>query len=256
MIFFLALLIYNNQKKYNILYVLGFLLSINAIVFSYSRGATLGLITAVVFVLGIYLWKMLRGRFKKRQLFLITIIFLIFVLIITPFILPERLISRFKNTNLNYNTNPRLLMWRTTIEMIKSHPIIGTGLGTFNHYFLYYVDNVFEGASLSTSNRGHEKPHNLYLFISAEQGIPSLFIYLSGLFLVFKKSFKKYLESNKKNVLILSWSLLGFMVQVFIHSFVDTSVLYSQVGLYVIIFLALFLKQNTNEDIKENKNEN
>ncbi|MGP3778900.1 O-antigen ligase family protein [Halanaerobium saccharolyticum] len=251
-IFFLSLIIYFRKPKYYIIYFLGFFLSINALILSYSRGATLGLIFAIIYILGISIWKSLSKKYTKKILLSTMITFLILVLIITPYILPDKLINRFKNTNFNYNTNPRLLMWRTTLEMIKKHPIVGTGLGTFNYHFLYNVDNVFEGAKLSVANRKHEKPHNLYLFIASEQGLPSLIIYLLAFYLVLRMSTKKYLYNSSSVFLFISWSLIGFLIQIFIHSFVDTSVLYGHVGLYIMIFLVLFLKSIGIEKIEEN----
>lgn len=243
-IFFSNLFFNYKGKMYRVIAIIGFVLSGNALILSYSRGATMGLVFAVVVTVSIYLFKNLSSKInKKRVLFIITSIIII-ILLITPFILPDRLIDRFKNTNLNINTNVRILMWRTTIEMIKEYPILGAGLGTFNYYFLHYVDNVFEEAVLHQSNRGHEKPHNLYLFIAAEQGIPSLLIYLSMFFLSVKLALIKFLKNNDIINNLISLSLLGFLAQVFAHSFVDTSVLYGQVGVYVILFLVFTLKNS------------
>lgn len=242
-IFFISVFLNYDKVSFKIISFLGFLFSINAIVISYSRGATLGLLAAIIMMLSIYIWFKFSLRNRKIAVIL-TISLVILFLILTPFVLPDRLINRFKNTNLNYNSNPRILMWRTTIEMIKEYPVLGAGLGTFNSYFLYNVDNVFEGAKLSAAGRKHEKPHNLYLFIAAEQGIPSLAIYLVMLYLSFKLALLNYSKNSSRKNKFISLTLLGFLTQIFIHSFVDTSVLYGQIGLYVIIFLILNDKSN------------
>jgi O-antigen ligase len=248
-IFFVSILLSYDNKLFKGISFFGLILSINAIVISYSRGATLGLLAAIFVMVFIYIWIKFSLVNKKIAVILI-VSFISLFLILTPFILPDRLIDRFKNTNFNYNTNPRLLMWRTTLEMIKKHPVFGAGLGTFNSHFLYNVDNVFEGAKLSAVNRKHEKPHNLYLFIASEQGIPSLIIYLLMLYLSFKLAILNFIKDFSHKGNFLSLTLLGFLTQVFIHSFVDTSVLYGQIGLYVIIFLIFNAKFNKERSCK------
>ena len=89
-------------------------------------------------------------------------------------------------------------IWDKTIPIIKSHPILGTGPDTFALYFpnTDYLNLYHTGFS----NEVITKPHNLYLQIASQTGIPSLITFIvfyvmyaiSSIRLYTRYTFKRY----------------------------------------------------------------
>ena len=60
--------------------------------------------------------------------------------------------------------------WRTSLQMIRKYPLTGIGLGRFRYEYQH------NGPDEQYDTPYHA--HNIYLHIAAEQGIPSLFVFL------------------------------------------------------------------------------
>jgi len=81
---------------------------------------------------------------NKKWLFLLLITFLVITIIYSTdnplnksaITVPQRAISTFDEQDPSINT--RLLIWKTTLEMIKDRPIFGSGIGTFKMNYLNY----------------------------------------------------------------------------------------------------------------------
>ena len=63
----------------------------------------------------------------------------------------------------HYDTNQRLLIWHSAIEAIKSHPVLGVGLGNFHLYIKKFPPKGL-GAIPPMA-------HNLYLEWGADLGV-------------------------------------------------------------------------------------
>ncbi len=85
----------------------------------------------------------------------------------------------------------RELMWGTTFNMIKDHPLIGIGVNTFRLNYQHY-----QGAFLKENPEyipylgSAESPHNQYLEIASEQGIIGLLLFLWINIIFFKEGFR------------------------------------------------------------------
>ncbi|MCB0572326.1 MAG: O-antigen ligase family protein, partial [Phaeodactylibacter sp.] len=75
------------------------------------------------------------------------------------------------------NAQDRLYVWKHTAEMIKAHPLLGIGAGNWRVRFPEY------GGSSAPSFEGIDqmrlRPHNVYLGIASEAGLPALLLYLA-----------------------------------------------------------------------------
>ena len=60
--------------------------------------------------------------------------------------------------------------WRTSLQLIQENPITGIGLGRFRYEYQH------KGPDVQYYTPYHA--HNIYLHIAAEQGVPSLFVFL------------------------------------------------------------------------------
>jgi O-antigen ligase len=87
----------------------------------------------------------------------------------------------------------RLLMWKTTIEMVAAHPVIGIGTGTFGAQYQPYRARVFDrvdnpAALYPASEHSYDETgdaHNDWLQLAAENGIVGFALFTALIFYVF-----------------------------------------------------------------------
>lgn len=84
----------------------------------------------------------------------------------------------------------RLLWWRVSAEMIRAHPLLGTGIGTFREAYPSFQRKFFQEPSSASwiprvraawkdnYNAMVEAPHNEYLHVAAEMGLPGFFLFI------------------------------------------------------------------------------
>lgn len=183
-------------KSYGVLALAG--LSTVAIFLTFSRGSWVGL-TVASFLLAV----LSRKDFKRLAPFFIVAAIVIFI---TPFFL-ERLRFTFGVTG----DSNRFRYWLAALKMIKDHPFIGTGIGTFMANFPAYLPRITVSYA-----------HNCYLQMWAETGIFSLFGFLAFICSIFYLSVKKFILSRDFFLLGLLAGVTGFLT----HSFFESN-LYS-----------------------------
>jgi len=127
----------------------------------------------------------------------------------------------------------RIEIWKVTLNEIKMHPWIGTGIDTLKDaiitdQFDYYIDRAVK------TGTHVDKAHNEYLQIAATMGIPALVVYLVFIFLIIKNNMKNIFKD--KITLILSLSIIGYLVQAFFNI--------STIGVAPVFWMILGLIQN------------
>lgn len=179
---------------------------INAALFATtSRGG----IATWLLLLPIILWAGYRHTHSKQ---LVTIIPLIAILayLFSALFLHTSIAERTYLLAQDPSANARLLMWKSTIQMILAHPISGTGWGTFAAYYPGYR------SPLENTTAG-EYAHNDYLQLAAEGGVFALLLQLGvmlGILFQLKRSFKQV--TNKSG--LESVALLLGALALFIHA--------------------------------------
>jgi len=121
----------------------------------------------------------------------------------------ERALSTFDEQDPSINT--RLLMWKTTFEMIKERPVFGSGIGTFKmNYLDYQADFLQNNPDYIKFSGKAAEAHNEYLQMWAEIGIIGLGIFI-GIILMFFNLIINYLKKNKseKEKIIVFGLVLG-----------------------------------------------
>ncbi|HEX7903307.1 MAG TPA: O-antigen ligase family protein [Chitinophagaceae bacterium] len=73
-----------------------------------------------------------------------------------------------------YNSNERLKIWAKTMKMIKDKPIMGAGPGNWRIAVAGYGT---EGLVWAKGEYAPDQPHNVYLHVAAETGIPGAILY-------------------------------------------------------------------------------
>lgn len=165
-----------------------------ALFLTFSLGGILSLVLALLFILLILS--------KKTKWFIPTILILLLLLGI----------ASFHSGSLHSKMTLRLYNWRSTIEIVKDHPFLGTGIGTFATIYPRY--------KFPQANEVHYA-HNWYLQVASEMGILGLGA-LFWLLATFIKEAIKTLKSEKERSrkVLLAGLLVGGFAFLF-HNLVD-----------------------------------
>ncbi|MBQ7982015.1 MAG: O-antigen ligase family protein, partial [Clostridia bacterium] len=146
------------------------------LIFTWSRGAWLGLIIAMLLFLLMYSKKVL-----------VIGLFGILAVPFLPFVLPQSILNRFLSIgNLgDTSTSYRVHIWEGTLAMLRDHFLggIGVGTGVFGEVYPRYALSGIESAPHS---------HNLYLQIFVETGILGLALFAVFLFTFARHNFTFY----------------------------------------------------------------
>ena len=160
----------------------------SCLILTWSRGAWLGLMLAVVVMM--FMW-------HSRSLWLVFagIISLPFL----PSVLPQSIIGRFTSIgNLSdSSTSYRVHIWHATVNMIKDNVWsgIGIGEGAWNRLYPLYTFMGVEAAPHS---------HNLYLQIWLELGLFGLLTFAAFIFMLYSSGFTLFSRLSDPSVTLRS----------------------------------------------------
>ena len=215
-LFFITSIKSNKYKK--ILLLIGVLAMVGSLLLTFTRGSYLGFGISLIFMF--LLFVICRGKaFIKENKKIFIFILVAIVLAACLFIIPNPLnkpgtyISKIKTrTSITaltegYSFKRRLATWKFTIMMIKDHPILGSGVGTFKYNTLDYQAKFFsQGNNRSLYPYGIAfNTHNEYLQFWAELGIIGLGIFLwmiIGYFYYGLRFLKKTKDNYKQGAVI------------------------------------------------------
>lgn len=230
-----SLALYEFKKRMKFMVLLAAFLVTLCTVLTFSRGAALAF----------YGLMLLMGIIKKDKLVLAI---LVISLIAMPFLIPSGVKEWSKETHsfLEFFCNlDRIAFYKSSIQMIKDHPVIGVGINTFSKaYYKYKVTDV----DIITADTCYA--HNNYLQMAGEIGLVGLGIFLwilIALFLELKKIYinKEQLSFVKNAALGLACGALAFLL----NGLTESSFYFSKI---VVVFwfmagLALSLKFIKND---------
>jgi putative inorganic carbon (HCO3(-)) transporter len=190
MILPIGLLAILEQKRKGglLIHLLGWGLAWMALLFSLSRAAWVAfIVSCIFFASGLALTGYRRGLKKLVFPALIVLVsFLCLPCLSGRTALPsvqQRVRSSFDVEN-EPNLAVRLHLWKSSLEIIKSHPVLGTGPGTFSFAYLPFR----KGEPLYHRERMlmAGTPHNVFLETASNTGVPSLLMLLGIVFLFFR----------------------------------------------------------------------
>lgn len=169
-------------------WVLGFLICLGYVctIYTYTRAAWLGWILSCLVYVAFALVFIGRPRLARAS-WVRSAAVLAGVLVLLTFMamqrspstmqVGQRLASSFQ-TGESSNVQ-RIMIWRGALGIFRSHPVLGTGIGTFQMYLPGYLSRQFysTGDTVITDHA-----HNEFLEVASETGIVglSLFLWLMG----------------------------------------------------------------------------
>jgi O-antigen ligase len=228
----------DREKRILYLFVAG-LMGV-ALVLTASRGGIISLVAEIMFfVIVTAIWRKqsdgrsaATSRFKSMMLRVGLGLALMIGLLGGVLMLGgEFSINRFiDSVNTNDPTTGRAHFWTVTVDMIETHPLLGTGLGAFG--VLYTRFDSRNGTFRL------EQAHNDYLQILSDAGIIGAAIALSFVVLLFVRALKRArsLDDFRRGLALAS---LGGCFAVLVHSLFDFTLHTTANALLFLILAAL-----------------
>jgi len=199
------------NKMYQIFLLGGILAMGGSLILTFTRGSYLAIGISSLLMFFLYLTSRGKGFIKEnKKIFIIIMAFIILITFL--FAIPNPLnksgtvISKIKGriSITQFTKSPSLkrreATWKFTIMMIKDHPLLGSGIGTFKYNSLAYQAKFFD----QENNRSlypygvADKAHNEYIQLWTELGIVGLGIFIWFMFNYFNYAIK-ILKKTKDN---------------------------------------------------------
>ncbi|MAF20589.1 MAG: hypothetical protein CMI55_02820 [Parcubacteria group bacterium] len=195
---------------------------------TFSYGAWLGVLAALIFILFAF--------YKFKPVVLNKKIVIVFVLLILVGLISQIPSQKFQGLlDLSYpSLESRLVIWQSAWEITKDHSLIGIGPGMFQKYYLAYQVQLGPYLEWATP-----QPHSLFLAFWLQAGLLGLVGLIWLLIIFFKGLFYKKLD---KEVLIINIFLGATMVYILAHGLVDTTYWKNDLALIFWLIIALGYK--------------
>jgi O-antigen ligase len=184
------------------------LISLPALFLTESRSGWIGLMTGIV-VLAVAL--SLRKGFKQ---FIAVLLAAPLLAAATGFVvwkMSPRVQARVEQA---LNGDVRVVIWKDTLEMVKDHPVFGSGLGSYRWMYPHYRKHMIENAD-------PEFAHNDYLHYWAESGAVGLAIMAAVVVMIVMRSVRIIRRDEDEKNVYLAGAMLGAMSGALVHAFFD-----------------------------------
>jgi putative inorganic carbon (hco3(-)) transporter len=182
-----------------------------ALAFSQSR---MGILAATSSVLVIFALIVI-SRFHGRMSSLLAGAFVLLSICLAIWIGPGPIVSRFQSVGDEYSLGgqSRVSIWHDALPLIKNHPWLGTGLGTF--------PIAYTGGQTAFLSQFVNHAHNDYLELTADLGIPAILVLFASIFLILSRAVRAFLSGERDFERIVALGCVGSMVAILLHSFAD-----------------------------------
>ena len=187
----ISLFLVTPSRTKKILLLIGILAMGGSLMLTFTRSSYLGFGISLIFMFFLFLG--IRGKqFIKENKKIFILILVAILLIGFLFVIPNpldkpgtyiyKIKARTSITALKkaYTVGRRRAIWEFTFMMIKDHPLLGSGIGTFKYNSLSYQAEFFKQEdNRSIYPHGFAKDvHNEYLQLGSELGIIGLGIFI------------------------------------------------------------------------------
>ncbi|RKY92997.1 hypothetical protein DRQ15_00720 [candidate division KSB1 bacterium] len=164
-----------------------------ALIFSLSRSSWIGLIGAILIIIGI----MIKRR-KLNSKLVFTTVLVVLIIVIIGIVYRDLIMLRLETGG---KGEYRLLMIDIALPIIANNPIFGVGLNNYQ----YHSFSIF---------KFWHPVHNTYLRLAAEVGLPGLFFFLWFVFNILREAYRglklkdEYLNAVALGVIGGLWAFL------------------------------------------------
>lgn len=221
--------------------VMGFLVSCSVLVLSSAASRT-GIALYLILLTTIIL--SLLKRLPRISLYFIVFAFMSGALVVGDIMLDK--LEAKKQQYLHYGTTMRIELARASFRMIKEKPLIGYGPGKTKS--IINSDESLQDFVQKVENERIEiAPHNTFLMISVDSGLPSAIAFVSGFLVLIFSAWKKSMHDRDREKLIVQY--LGMSVAMFFLSGFTAVNLSENVGWFAVALLVFALAGRGEEVI-------
>ena len=182
-----------------------------ALILSRSRMGIISALVSLVAILALAGTSTVGPRARAA----VAAVFFIGVLGLVVWIGSDPVMSRFETLGQEYNLSgqSRVSIWHDTLGLIRQHPFLGTGLGSF---FVAYT-------SVQTAflNLLVEHAHCDYLEVATELGLPGAILVFGSIFWVLAQSARRYGKLEERFDKAVSLACIGSIGAILVHSLAD-----------------------------------
>ena len=139
------------------------------------------------------------------------------------------LLSRYSSLDIDFST--RLSVWKDSVVLIRSQPLLGTGLGTFADSFSQ-VQSTLLGRTV-------DHAHNDYLEFTVEWGLPGATLLFGLILWLFVRTTRASLRPAKSESHYLALACSGSILALLVHSLADFNLQISANALLFSVILGL-----------------
>lgn len=199
-----------------------------ALVFSRSRMGIISALVSLIAVLALAGTSFLSARVRVA----VGVLFFLGIVGLAVWIGSDPVITRFETLGDQYSHpgQDRLSIWRDTLQLIRRHPILGSGLGSFTV--------VYPSVQTAFLNRFVDHAHCDYLQIASELGLPGGFLVFGAIFWVLARTLGHCRRAGEHGKAI-SFACLGSITAILLHSLADFNLYIPANALLFSIILAL-----------------
>src|SRR6266436_3745452 len=205
------------------------ILLLGGLVLSRSR---MGIISALVSLAAILtLSKTAAMRARTRTA--VAVLFFLGVLGLILWVGSDPVMSRFETLGQEYNLNGqnRISIWRDTLGLIRHHPLLGTGLGSFSV--------VYPSVQTTFLTLLIDHAHCDYLEVASELGLPGAVLVFGSIFWVLAQTVRHYRTAAERFDKAVSLGCIGSIAAILVHSLADFNLYIPANALVFTIILAL-----------------
>jgi O-antigen ligase len=200
-----------------------------AIVCSHSRMGILSTLASLIVVLALAGTSVL----SKKARVAVGVVFLLSLVGLAVWVGSDPAITRFETLNDQY-AHPgqdRLSIWRDTLQLIRRHPVLGSGLGSFG--------TVYPSVQTAFLNHVVDHAHCDYLELVTELGLPGGILVFGAIFWVLGRTFRHCKKHGTDNDKAISLACFGSIVAILLHSLADFNLYIPANALIFVMILAL-----------------
>ena len=234
-----ALFFISKKRVLQVYYLIAMVLNLFILLLNKCDGAFLGVIGGLIFILCSF--SMAKKKFEKKALIPIAV-FLVFYAIfeisgLTSY--SESFIKIFKDlfklskaneytdTEIDHLGSNRIKLWKDAFYVMKVSPLFGNGIDCYLSY-----SKIIPGTL--------QIPHNEYLQVGQNMGIPAMLAYVASLIYIFVKSI-----INRKNLTQMQLVALSAGFAYFISAFFGNS--WAYMVPYVLFLVAMSLGYHVSD---------
>lgn len=200
-----------------------------AIVCSHSRMGILSTLASLIVVLT------LAGtsELSKKARVAVGVVFLLSMVGLAVWVGSDPAITRFETLNDQY-AHPgqdRLSIWRDTLHLIRRHPVLGSGFGSFA--------TVYPSVQTAFLNNVVDHAHCDYLELTTELGLPGGIVVFGAIFWVLGRTFRHCKKRGEDYDKAISFACFGSIFAILLHSLADFNLYIPANALIFVMILAL-----------------